>query len=115
MIHLPAAEEHRAPADAFKLVRDFEVFEEIIARQDLFEEGAQLRNIPLAVAQIIHQAMLRRRAGDMEVLAERFVRALHAQLRIKNEKWWDGFNDRLRVLVRLSRRGLALAQRANVH
>jgi hypothetical protein len=46
-------EQHDLGADSWEVVLDFEVFEVAILRQDLFEQQAQARNVPLAVAQVI--------------------------------------------------------------
>ena len=37
MVHLPAAQEHRAASNAFKLVRDFKIFEKTFPRQHFFQ------------------------------------------------------------------------------
>ena len=46
----PGVEQHRAPPDLWKVVRDLEVVEEAVAGQNVFEQDAQFGNIPLLVA-----------------------------------------------------------------
>jgi hypothetical protein len=69
--HLAAAQQHRAPADAFERVRHLEDFENALPGQNLFQQGAQPGYVPLAIAQLIHPAVERLARGDFETFAER--------------------------------------------
>ena len=46
-------EQHDLEADRWEVMLDFEVFEVAVPWQDLFEQQAQPRNVPLAVAQVV--------------------------------------------------------------
>ena len=99
MVHLAAAQQHRPLPDAFEFVRDLEVLEKALPGQDLFEQGAQLRNVPLAVAQFIHAALQRLTRGDFETFTKGFVGGLDPQLLVEHQQGWNRLDDRFRVIT----------------
>ena len=55
---LAGVQEHPPPADALEVVRDLEVAERAVLGEDVLEEGPQLGDVPLAVAQLVDEPAL---------------------------------------------------------
>ena len=92
-------EQHRPPADAFKLVVYFKIVEVAVSRKDLLQQHPQARDVPLAVAQVVEEPALRLGGRDQESLIERPVRGPHSQVGVENQQGLaDGLHDALGVI-----------------
>jgi hypothetical protein len=101
LAHLTSAQQHRATPNGFKLARHFQIIKKTVPGQNLLQECSQFGNVPLAVTQLMHEAVLCLRRGDAKMFVERFVRRLHAQVRIENQQRRDSFDNGLGVVARL--------------
>ena len=100
---LAGIEEHRAAADGGKIVGDFEIAELRVLRNDVFEQAAQFRNVPLAVAELVQQSAFRLRFRCPESAEERLVRHLHVQILVEDQqrlshRLYDCFREGLDLL-----------------
>ena len=75
-LELARVEQHHAPPDDRKVVFQFEIVEDRTLRNDVFEERSQVGNVPLAVAQLVDQAVFGFLGRDLEGLVEGAVGAI---------------------------------------
>lgn len=86
------------------------VFEVRILRDDVLEQPAQFRNIPLAVAEIVHELPGRLDLLHLESVVERLVRHLDPERVIHDQQRLAyGLQNRFAVLLRESERAVQLA------
>ena len=76
---LASIEEHALGADVRKRVRDLEVVEGGVVRQNLLKQVPQGGNVPLAIAQVVEPVRLRLLGGDLEALIKIPIRHEHVQ------------------------------------
>ena len=89
---LAGIEAHRALAEAGKFMLDLIALHHAVLGNDLFQEHAELRDVPLAVAQRIEQPTLGVLGADLEGQIERAAGGDHAQLLVEDE---NGLVDRV--------------------
>jgi hypothetical protein len=79
-----------------------EVVEDGAGRDDVFEQRTQIGNVPLAVAELVDELVLRLFGRDVEGLVEGAVRRMNAQAAVKNqERLTDGVDDILGIRLDL--------------
>ena len=89
---LAGIEAHRALAEVGKDVLDLIAFHHAVLGNDLFQEHAELRDVPLAVAQRVEQPALGVLGADPEGQVEGTAGGDHAQLLVEND---DGLAHRV--------------------
>ena len=98
-----------------EVVRDLEVIEDTTARQNVFQQFAEPRNVPLAIAQLVDQAARRVRRRDLERVVERLVGGVDAQVGIENQqRIAHGADDRFGIVARGGDRQFAALQVVDV-
>ena len=101
-------QEHRPRPDAFEGMLDQEIGYLIVLRPDIFQQPAQLRNVPLSVAEFEDQLALGRIAGYVEGLVERPIGRTNPQVGVEHQKRMadrlhDGLRERPRGVHRIFR------------
>jgi len=84
---LASIEEHALGADVRKRVRDLEVVEGGVVRQNLLQQVPQGGNVPLAIAQVVEPVRLRLQRRDLEALVKIPIRHEHVQRGVKHHEW----------------------------
>ena len=84
--HSAGIEQHHASADRREFVLDLISLDGAALRNDVFEERAEPRNVPLPVAQVEDQLAFRLAWRHCESPVERAARGNHAQVRVEHEK-----------------------------
>ena len=82
----PRVDQHGLLADALEAVLDLERLDGPVLRQDLREQLAQARDVPLAVAELVDQAPLGLRAIDLKRVVEGAVGGQHPQILAQDEE-----------------------------
>lgn len=94
---------HRPPADAREIVLDLVVDDGRTLGKDLFEQMAQLGNVPLAIAQVVDrppQGLLR---AHPERVVEAAAGGFDAKGVVENEQWLgNGIDDALGPNMRVA-------------
>jgi hypothetical protein len=70
-----------------KLVLNFEVLDRIAVTQNLGKQNPQLRNVPLAVAQLVDEPALRLLLRGMEVPVESDVGGQGSKALVEDQEW----------------------------
>ena len=86
MVQPPAVEEHHPPADIFKRMLNPVVVKYVGRRQDFFPQPTQLRNIPLAVAQIVKEVADSCLAINLKHAVEGFVSKLDNPIWLEHQQ-----------------------------
>jgi hypothetical protein len=86
LINPTRVEQHYPMAEGFKIVLDLEALEEVVFRQDFGEQTAQLRDVPLAVAELVDQPALSRSAVNLESFEKCAIGGLHAEVVVQDEE-----------------------------
>src|SRR6185436_11787192 len=95
-------QEHGAGANALQMVSHFEIVERGISWEDLLEQLAQRRNVPLAIAEFVDEAALRFGGSGAEGLVKGGVGRVNTQIGVEDKDWIPGGADeRLGVLAGL--------------
>src|SRR5207247_1775372 len=76
----PSVEQHGAASDGVKVVRDLEVVEETVFRENVFEQVAQPEDVPLAIAHLINQLTLSRLGWNIELVGKGGVGCADSQV-----------------------------------
>ena len=84
--HPARVEQHHAPADRREFVLHLIGVYGAALRNDVFEERAEPRNVPLPAAQVEDQLAFRLARGHRESPVERAARGDDAQVRVEHEK-----------------------------
>jgi hypothetical protein len=69
-LKLVGVEQHHPPPDCREVVLQLEIVEDRILGDNIFEEGSQVGNIPLAVAQLVNQSVLGFFGRDLKSLVK---------------------------------------------
>src|SRR5580704_16301545 len=97
-LKLAAVEQHHPPPENREVVLQLEVVENRTLGNNIFQESAQIGDVPLAVAQLVNQAVLGFFEGDLKSLVEGAVTRSHPQSGIENqERLAHGVDDVLSV------------------
>jgi len=83
---------HDLAADGLEGMLHFQIVEDRILRQDLFQQFSELGDVPLPVAKIEDQHPLGLFRLDIEGLVKGSIGLDHMQIRIKEDQW---FTDRI--------------------
>ena len=103
-VDAPGVEQHGPAPDVLEIMLDLVVLEAAVVRQDVLQEPAQLRDIPLPVAELVDEPALGFLRRDPEGLVERLVGRDHAEILIQHqERLLDGIGDALGKLPGLDR------------
>jgi hypothetical protein len=92
IIEAAGIQQDRARANPLKVVAHLIVVEDRILRQNLFQQGMQLGNIPLLIAEVIDVLADGLHRGHLKHLVEGRIGRLHAEIGCEDEQ---GFPDRL--------------------
>lgn len=80
---------------------DLETIEGATARQNVFQQFAEPRNVPLVIAQFVHQSARRVRRRDLKRVVEGNVGGVDAKVGMKNQqRIGRRAEDRLGVVAR---------------
>src|ERR1700726_4770262 len=85
-LKLAGVEEHHPPPNGRKVMLPLKVVEDRTQGNNIFKEVSQDRDIPLAVAQFVNQAVLGFFERDLKSLVEGAVRGSDAQGGVKNQE-----------------------------
>ena len=93
-------EQHHPAADVGKIVFEDEIVEDGASGHDVFEQRAQSRNVPLAIAQLVNETTFGFRLRNAEGLIEGGVCRSHAQSGIEDEqRFTHGIKNVLREIL----------------
>jgi len=93
-LYCPRAEQHCPAPDAFKFMGNFEILEPPGLRQNIFQRPPQFRDVPLSVAEVIHETILALFFSNLEGLIERQIRVLNSQVAGQDQqRLRHGLND----------------------
>ena len=79
---MSSVEEHHAPADGWEFVLDLIGFDSAALRNDVFEEHAEPRNVPLPVAQLVRRRLDASRGDVFGHLRQVLARSLEHERRV---------------------------------
>ena len=82
---LAGVEQHHFPSDAFKFVCHLEVPERGARRENVLQELAQFRNIPLSVPEVVNEVRLRLFPHGLKRFVERPVRFHDFQVLVQDD------------------------------
>ena len=85
-LELAGVEQHHPPADDREGVLELEVVEDGALGDDVLEQGPQVGDVPLAVAQLVDEAALGLRGRDVERLVEGAVGRPDAQRGVEDQQ-----------------------------
>ena len=85
-LELAGIEQHHPPADGRERVLELKVVEDRALGDDVLEQGPQVGDIPLAVAQLVDQAALGFVGRDMKRLIESAVGGPNAQRGVEDQQ-----------------------------
>src|ERR1700688_3337206 len=85
-LQLAGVEQHHPASNDRKVMRPLKIVKDRTQGNNFFKKGAQDRNIPLAVAQLVNQTVLGFFERDLKSLVEGAVRGSHAQGGVENQK-----------------------------
>ena len=85
-LELPGVQEHHPAADHREVVLELEVVEHGALGDDVFEEGAQVGSVPLAVAQFVDQVALGLDGRDVKRVVEGAVGGVDAQRGVEDQQ-----------------------------
>jgi hypothetical protein len=106
----PRVEQHHAPPDRRKFVLHLIGVYGAALRNDVFEERAEPRNVPLPPAQVEDQLAFRLARGHTESPVEGAARGDHTQVRVEHEKRLAyGVDDGLGQVVPMRKGGERIA------
>ena len=86
VVDTPGVEQHGAAAQCREVMLDQEFFDAGVLRQDLVQQLAQARDVPLAVAQIVEECADRFARRDAERAVEGAIGAFDMQLSIEHQQ-----------------------------
>ena len=78
--------QHHAAPDNREIVFEFEIVEHRTFGHHVFEQGSQIGNVPLAVAEFVNQTILGFVRGNMEILIKSAIGRVNAKRRIEHQK-----------------------------
>ena len=81
MLNRASVQEQNFPSDFGILVIDFQIIDRGPFGENLLQRLAELREIPLALPEIVDGLILRLLAGELEKLVKSLVRGSHFQVR----------------------------------
>src|SRR6185503_4477033 len=81
-----SVEQHHAASDDGEIVFELEVVEDGARRNDVLEQRAQIRNVPLSVAQLVDEPVLGLFRGNVKGLIEGAIRRVNAQTAVENQQ-----------------------------
>ena len=109
-LQLAGVEQHHPAADGREGVLQLEVVEDGALGDDVLEQGPQGGDVPLAVAQLVDEAVLGLLGGDVEGLVEGAVGGPDAQGGVEDQQGLaHRVDDVLRVVLNI------LDQRCSIH
>src|SRR5271165_4616458 len=85
-LKLASVEQHHPPSDDREVMFPLKIVEDRTQGNNIFKEVSQNRDIPLAVAQLVNQAVLGFFERDLKSLVEGAIRGSHAQGGVKNQE-----------------------------
>ena len=85
-LKLAGVEQHHPPSDDREVMLPLKIVEDRTQGNNIFKEVSQDRDIPLAVAQFVNQAVLGFFERDLKSLVEGAIRGSHAQRGVKNQE-----------------------------
>ena len=84
--HLARVQEHDAAPDSGKFTTDFIPLNRLMILGDRFQKGAQLRDIPLTIVNLINQMPADILIGELEGLVKGSTRGDDAQVLVEHQK-----------------------------
>ena len=105
VIETTGIEQHDAPPDPPEVSLDLEALEGGFLEQHLRQQAVQLRDVPLALGELVERAADRGLRLGLEGSVERRIRGPHPQLRVEDE---EGLAHRLHDALGVDHRGPAL-------
>src|SRR5271170_6929713 len=87
-LKLAGIKQHHPASDGREIMLQLEVVKNRTFGNNIFQESSQVGDIPLAVAQLVNQAVFSFFERDFKGLIEGPVARSHAQGRVENQEWF---------------------------
>src|SRR5580693_6419830 len=85
-LKLTGVEQHHPPSNGREVMFQLKVVENGTLGNNIFEEGSQVGDVPLAVAQLVNQSVLGFFRRDLKSLVEGAIAGSHTQGGVENQQ-----------------------------